>query len=137
MKLELSKQNKNILVGGLIIAVLFILFRYAKNMVHYMASFNNLTKIGDNTQPTITENQARNYCSRIIIDCKWFQSDTAVYKEILKLRDSDLQLIANTWIIDFYDENDGRKLQQYISDEKITLNTDMQNLINRLDMITE
>lgn len=135
--MKVSKKDKKVLKWIAIIIGLILGWKILKKGLSQVSSFQNITFLNPKTPPqTISEGAAKALISRVFTDCEWFGSDSVVYSDLMALNDNDLVYTANIFATQFADENGGRTLQKYISDEKVVHSDSIDALLQRLTTLT-
>lgn len=139
--MKIGKNVYTLLIYGGLGSLAYFVIDYFVNKSN--AENAKATAIKENTSPvdkskiTITSEQAKAYCSRVITDCQLFKDDYEVYQALNELSDSNLVFISNVWAVSFADVNDNESLANYINDNKFILSESMTTLIQRLRIVTK
>lgn len=133
---------KALIIGGgsaiaIVVGVKF--YSWGKNKI---AGANNTTPIPTTTSITLTKMQGDAYAARVINQIGgWsggiFSSDDKVFTELLNMTDANLVFVSNCFDTDFTDQNQGKNLAKYISDNDNASITwdDSAKLVSRLGQI--
>lgn len=133
-------SEKNILKVGkwalIILAGYFVLKFFTKG-ANRVAGLERVQLLNPNTPiKTLTENEAKAFCSRVISSTYWFTFDSAVYSELLALPDNDLIYVSNIWNINFMDESNGKTITEFLKENKVFTSETNKMLDDRLAKLT-